>query len=133
MQKVTWIGLLIIPVILFISCTDKKTEDEYFKLAYEQYNQEKYQESIDNFKKIIEYYPDGENAPKAIFMIGFINANNTENFEEAKQYYTLFIETYPDHDLSDDAKYELNTLGQDINDLPIFDNADSSDVQAKNE
>ena len=130
MQKLSLYLLVLILISLILSCSSKKTEDEYFKLAYDLYNKESYEEAIVNFKSIIEYYPQGENAAKATFMIGFIYANNIKNYDEAKKYYTLFIEKYPDHDLADDAKYELETLGQDINDLPIFKNAENSKEQS---
>jgi TolA-binding protein len=109
-----------ITLALVMSCSETKTEEEYFTLANEQYGQEAYADAIESFKIIIEKYPDGETTAKATFMLGFINANSLENLDEAKKYYTLFVEKYPDHDLADDAKYELNTLGKDINDLPIF-------------
>ena len=117
-------------LILLISCESKKTETEYFNDAYEQYNKAAYDEAIANFKKIIEYYPEGENTPKATFMIGFINANDLKKLDEAKKYYTLFLEKYPEHELADDAEYELKTLGQDINDLPIFKDAASEEKKA---
>lgn len=120
---------LFLCLILLISCESKKTETEYFNLAYEQYNKAAYDEAIANFKNIIEYYPEGENTPKATFMIGFINANDLKNLDEAKKYYTLFLEKYPENELADDAEYELKTLGQDINDLPIF--KDTTSVEKK--
>jgi len=120
MQKISFILVLVLTFALLMSCSEKKTEEEYFVLANEQYSQEDYADAIENFKIILEKYPDGATTAKATFMLGFINANNLENFEEAKKYYTQFVEKYPDHDLADDAQYELNTLGQDINDLPIF-------------
>ena len=131
MQKLSLNLLVLILISLILSCSSKKSEAEYFKLAYDQYNKESYDEAISNFKSIIEYYPQGENAAKATFMIGFIYANNIKNYDEAKKYYTLFIEKYPDHDLADDAKYELETLGQDINDLPIFKNTENSKEKSK--
>ena len=51
-----------------------------------------------------------------------INANDLKNFEEAGKFYKKFIDKYPDHDLADDAQYELNNLGKDINELPMFQN-----------
>lgn len=129
MPRVFSIFLLLISMLVLVSCTEKKSEIEYFEQAYSQYNQEKYEEAIDNFKKIIEYYPQGENAPKATFMIGYIYANNTKDLDEAKKYYQLFIEKYPNNDLADDAQYELETLGQDINDLPIFKEVEANKEQ----
>jgi TolA-binding protein len=96
-------------------------------LANEQYGQEAYADAIENFKIILEKYPEGKTTAKATFMLGFVNANSLENLEEAKKYYTLFVEKYPDHELADDAQYELNTLGQDINDLPFFKDIESGE------
>jgi outer membrane protein assembly factor BamD (BamD/ComL family) len=131
MQKFLYGFTALFMMILLFSCEEKKSETEYFQEAYSQYNQEKYIEAIQNFKKVIEYYPDGENAPKATFMIGYINANNTKNLDEAKKYYEMFIKKYPKNDLVDDAQYELETLGQDINDLPIFKEVEANREQVK--
>jgi len=127
MQRFSIFLVTLIVLSLIISCSETKSEDEYFQLANEQYGKEAYADAIENFKIILEKYPDGKTTPKATFMIGFINANSLENLEEAKKYYTLFIEKYPDHDLADDAQYELNTLGQDINNLPIFKDLESGE------
>jgi len=130
MQRYFLIFSILISLLVLFGCTEKKSEAEYFKIAYDQYNAEKYEAAIDNFKNIIEYYPKGENTPKAIFMIGYIYANNIENLDAAKKFYQMFIEKYPKHDLADDADYELKTLGQDINDLPIFKEVESNSEQA---
>lgn len=112
--------LFFLSIVFLISCSSKKSEDEYYKLAYDQYNDGKYEESITNFKSVVEYYPDGENAAKSLFMIGFICANHTNEFDKAKDYYTKFLEKYPEHELASSAKYEIDTLGKDINELDIF-------------
>ena len=120
MRKIMSTILISLIIIVVIGCSEKKTEQDYYTLANEQYGQELYADAIENFKIILEKYPDGETAAQSTFMVGFINANSLENLEEAKKYYTLFIEKYPTHDLADDAQYELDNLGQDINELPIF-------------
>lgn len=127
MKNYLTILLILIVGIFVFSCSDSKTEAEYYKLAYDQYNEGKYKESIQNFKSLIEEYPEGENTPNTMFMIGFINANHLENLEEAKKYYNMFMEKYPDHELVSSAKYELETLGKDINELDIFKNIDQEE------
>lgn len=127
MQRFSIFLVTIIAISLLISCSETKSEEEYFQLANEQYGQEAYADAIENFKIILEKYPEGKTTAKATFMLGFVNANSLENLEEAKKYYTLFVEKYPDHELADDAQYELNTLGQDINDLPIFKDIESGE------
>jgi len=120
------LGMLLL--IMVFSCSKTLSEEEYYNAAKEAYTKEKFQDAVVNFNKLVENYPDGERAAESSFMLGFINANDIKNFEEAKKYYEKFIKTYPDHELADDAQYELDTLGKDINELPIFKqlNADST-------
>jgi len=129
MQKVLFILSLFISLVLLYSCTEKKSETAYFREADSLYNHEQFEQAINSFKKIIEYYPEGDITPKATFMIGYIYANHTKNLDEAKKYYQLFIDKYPNNDLADDAKYEIETLGQDINDLPIFKETEAKKQQ----
>jgi len=133
MRKIFMFGF---SVLLFIvsACSTKLSEKEYFDAGYEQYNKQNFEEALKNFKLLIDYYPDGEFASRSVFMIGFINANHVNNLDEAKEYYTLFIEKYPDDDLVASAKYELETLGKSIDELPIFQKmeGDSADTTGQN-
>jgi len=118
-EVVTFIVLTLL-VLGFQGCEKKLGEQEYFDLAYQHMGKEQWSEAEKNFQKIIDDYPNGTYGSKAIFMIGFLNANYIKNFEKAEKYYKNFLEKYPDHDLSDDARYELENLGKDINDLPFL-------------
>lgn len=129
MRKKFIFGLSFI-LLLVGACSEKKSEKEYFDTGYEQYNKQNFEEALQNFKLLLKYYPDGKLTAKSIFMLGFINANHVEDYDEARKYYTLFIEKYPDDDLVDSAKYELKTLGKSIDELPIFEKieGDSADT-----
>ena len=127
MKNALPIIVILFTVVFMFSCSETKTEDEYYKLAHDQYNAEKYEEAIENFVSLIENYPKGANTPNTIFMIGFIYANHLKDFENAKKYYNLFLEKYPEHELVSSAKYELETLGKDINDLDIFKNIEEEE------
>lgn len=116
--KFALIGTLFL--IMMASCSKTLSEEEYYDAAKEAYTKENFKLAVDNFLNIIKHYPQGKRAAEANFMLGFINANDLKNFDEAKKYYEEFIAKYPDHELADDAQYELKTLGKDINDLPIF-------------
>ena len=120
---------LLILLVIFTACSKKKSEQEYFQLAYDQYNKGQFEEAVQNFEKVLKYYAQGSNAPKAMFMIGFIHANNTKNYDEARKYYTMFIEKYPQHELVSSAEYELKTMGQDINLLPTFQDLDKDSIE----
>jgi TolA-binding protein len=73
---------------------------------------ESYKKAESIFKKLYENYPESKQAPTALFMSGFIEANNLHQFDEATKTYRIFLEKYPDHELAESAKQELNTMGQ---------------------
>lgn len=73
---------------------------------------ESFKKAVVLYKKIFTDYPESEEAENALFMAGFILANDLSDLDEAKKTYELFIEKYPDGDLSDDAKVELKNLGK---------------------
>ena len=117
--------------IILTARSGKKSEEEYLSIATEHFNKEEYNLAIENYNYLLEHYPDGIKTPQAMFMIGYIYANNIENFDQARKYYTLFIEKYPEHELARSAQYELETMGQDINELSIFKKIEEE--SAKNE
>lgn len=125
MQNLSIFLATIMMVLLIIGCSEKKSEQDYYVLANEQYGKEAYADAIETFKIILDEFPNGETTAKSTFMLGFIYANSLENLEQAKKYYKLFLEKYPNDDLADDAQYELNNLGKNVNDLPIFKDIDA--------
>ena len=122
---------LIFLIFNFFGCSDKKSEEEYFRTAQDFYSKEEFQSAIENYSKIVDYYPEGVNTAKSVFMIAYVYANHLKNYDEAKKYYTLFIEKYPDHDLTQSAQYELETLGQDINELSIFKKIEEENTKSE--
>lgn len=73
---------------------------------------------IESLEQAVEYYglvankfPDSQNAPKSLFMVGFIQANELRQFDKAKETYNKFIEKYPNDELAKSAQIELDNLG----------------------
>jgi len=122
---------VIMVVIIAIACSSKLPEAEYYQLATEAFNKQDFKTSIENFQNITKHYPDGKRSSEALFMLGYINANNTGDLEAAEKYYKEFIAKYPDDELADDAQYELKHLGKDVNDLPIFQNIPDDSVASE--
>lgn len=56
-------------------------------------------------------YSDDPKAPQALFMIGFIQANELMNEEAAKIAYSKFLKLYPDSEMAQSAKAEIENLG----------------------
>jgi outer membrane protein assembly factor BamD (BamD/ComL family) len=107
-------------LVFIAACSTKLSEEEYYSKAQENYANQKFDLAVENFKGIVKNYPQGKHNAEALFMLGFINANDIKNFDEAKKYYSEFVEKYPQHELADDAQYEIDNMGKDINELPIF-------------
>lgn len=68
--------------------------------------------SVDIYKKIFNNYSKSEEAENSLFMAGFILANELQDFDAAKNTYELYLEKYPEGQLADDAKVELQNLGK---------------------
>ena len=73
------------------------------------------EESLNNavtlYKKVVEKYSDSPDAEPALFMIGFIQANELKQIDSAKTSYQTFLQKYPNSKLANSVKLELNNLG----------------------
>ena len=76
-----------------------------------------YKKAVVLFKQVYNKYPNSEQAPTALFMAGFVEANNLYNFSEATKTYQLFLDKYPTHQLALSAKEELNNMGRSPEDI----------------
>ncbi len=117
-------------IMILVACSGEDENIDYYQTAYTQYNEEKYEEAIKNFRKVVEKNQQTEESKKALFMLGFINANHTNDLDQAKKYYQQFLQQYPDHELAASAKYELDNLGKDINELSIFKETEQKETKA---
>ncbi len=63
------------------------------------------------FERILNDYPDYEKAPESLFLMGFTFEERVENLDKAREVYQQFIDTYPDHEFTDDARLSIENLG----------------------
>ncbi|MCB9206661.1 MAG: tetratricopeptide repeat protein [Ignavibacteriales bacterium] len=68
--------------------------------------------SVEFYKRIYDEYPKSKEAENSLFMAGFILANDLKDLNKAKEMYETYIANFPDGELSDDAKVELQNLGK---------------------
>jgi TolA-binding protein len=73
--------------------------------------EESLQKSVNIYRSVFDKYPKSKKAPMALFMAGFILANELNNYGEASKVYNLFLQKYPNHELSTSAREELKHLG----------------------
>ncbi len=68
--------------------------------------------AVQFYKKLFVDFPKSPDAPRAIFMAGFILANDLNKFEEAKSAYKTFLEKFPNDPLTPQVKVELENVGK---------------------
>ena len=76
--------------------------------------------SVFTHERLVKKYPNSRLAAQSLFMIGYHYANNIGNLDSAKVYYEKFIQQYPDNELVNSVKWELEHLGQDINEIDFL-------------
>jgi len=74
--------------------------------------------AIETYQKVADNYSESTYGAKSRFMAGFLLANNTSRFDEAKAQYELFLTTYPNDELTSAVQFEMENLGKDIDEIP---------------
>jgi TolA-binding protein len=80
-------------------------------------NMRRPQATIALFDRIINEYPDYEKSPSALFLKAFVYEDQLQDLENAKHYYELFLEKYPESEFADDAEVSLQNLGKSPEEL----------------
>ena len=113
---------IFLTLLMLIACAKKLTENDLYKQAEEMYQTQKFEEAVFTFDQMLTDFPEGELAPKAAFMMGYIYANELGQLDKAKDYYQLFLDKYgevADVNLVNSAEWELNNLGKSVDELDI--------------
>ncbi|HSL90057.1 MAG TPA: tetratricopeptide repeat protein [Ignavibacteriaceae bacterium] len=63
------------------------------------------------FHSVYLKYPNSDHAPLALFMSGFIQANELADYQRATDTYNTFLEVYLEHELAVSAREELENMG----------------------
>lgn len=116
LKKSAFIALSL-TVFLVIGCGPKLSDSEMFAQANQLQREGKYEDAIASYKSLVSSYPKSTYAPQAQFMVGFIYANELKKIDEAKTAYEKFIKDFPEHEMVKDARWEIEHLGQDIQDI----------------
>jgi len=53
-------------------------------------------------------------------MVGYVQANILNDIDQARITYKIFLEKFPDHELTPSVQFELDNLGRDINEIPVL-------------
>ena len=72
---------------------------------------ESLEEAVKIYRQVFDNYPQSTQAPTSLFMSAFILANELQKLHPAEMAYKLFLQKFPNHELANSAREELNNLG----------------------
>lgn len=75
------------------------------------------QKAVEYFRNLYKEFPKSKDAPKALFLTGFILGNNLNKLDESRLAYQTFIKEYPNHELLSSVKSELENLGKNPDEI----------------
>jgi peptidyl-prolyl cis-trans isomerase C len=84
-----------------------RTPEELWNLA--QNSSDSY-ERLRYYQEIVDKYSDSSHAPKAMFMVGFVHAEELQDISEAERAFTKVLRLYPDSEVAESAEYMLKTM-----------------------
>jgi outer membrane protein assembly factor BamD (BamD/ComL family) len=91
---------------------DSRSEEFLYKAAELANSMGKTPVALDYYHSFTEKYPQSKKAPYALFLQAFIYENQLKNLDKARELYTSFLTSYPDHELAKDARFSLDNLGK---------------------
>lgn len=112
-----------VALINFQKIVDEFPDSEFYKnallqtaelnhgLVNKEITKENSEKAMKAFAEYHSKFKEDAQAPKALFMVGYILANELGNIEEARKVYTKFLELYPNSEMAVTAKSEIENLG----------------------
>ena len=101
----------------------ERTPEELWNLA--QNSTDSYQR-LRYYEQIVQKYPDNKYAPEALFMIGFVYAEELKSAPDADRAFNRVVNEYPNAEVAKTAEWMLQNIDKP---LPEFD--DLRDLQQK--
>lgn len=94
-----------------------RTPEQLFKAAEIARSIQTYKKAIELFDWLEHKYPGHSREAQALFLKAFTLDDGMENYEDARLAYTKFLKKYPDDPFADDARFSIENLGKDVEEL----------------
>jgi peptidyl-prolyl cis-trans isomerase C len=92
----------------------QRSASELWNLA--QNSKDPYQR-LRSYQEIVDRFPDGEYASQALFMVGFVYAEELKDFLAADDAFNKVITEFPESDVAESAQYMLETMRKPVPDF----------------
>ena len=104
---------LMLFIFLFsLMCAKQLTDRELIELAAKENSNGNTEKAVTLYEELLRVYPDSEYNSTALFMIGYVCANQLGDNKKAKRVYSEFLEKYPDSELVNSVQFELENMGK---------------------
>ena len=111
---------------------DSRSEKFLYKAAELANSMGKTAVALDYYYSFCQKYPKSDKTPYALFLQAFIYENQLKNLDKARELYSSFLTTYPDHELAKDARFSLDNLGKSEEELiKMFEEKNKEEVSSK--
>jgi len=114
--------ILALWMMMSVACSGEPTSEELYKNGLDAYNKGNKAEAVTALEKYIKAFPEGEEYPRVLFLYGYINANDLQKLDVAEKVYMEFLANYPDNELAESVKFELNNLGKSADNIVLPQN-----------
>jgi peptidyl-prolyl cis-trans isomerase C len=94
----------------------QKSSDELFRDAQDATTTD---ERIAGYQRVVQQYPQSEQAPQAQFMVGFVYSEEKKDYDKAEAAFKKLLQDYPKSELAHSAQWMLDNMRTDA--LPNFD------------
>jgi hypothetical protein len=86
------------------------------------------QDRLRSFREIADKFPNDEYAPQALFMVGFVYAEELYDYVTADRTFTELVDRFPDSEYADMARWMMENMGKDT---PKFEDMDDVNKRMK--
>jgi peptidyl-prolyl cis-trans isomerase C len=86
-----------------------RTPEELWEMAQEESDD---YTRIQYYRNIVNKYPDDKYAPQALFMIGFVYAEEVMDLVEARRTFDELLKKYPDSEVAGSARWMIENLNK---------------------
>ncbi len=105
----------------------ERTPEELWNLAQ---NSTDSNQRLSYYEKIVESHPNSEFAPEALFMIGFVYAEELQSVTDADRAFNRVVTEYPNTEVAKTAEWMLKNLDKP---LPQFEDLEDLQKQIESE
>ena len=114
--------ILALWMMMSVACSGEPTSEELYKNGLDAYNKGNKTEAVTALEKYIKAFPEEEEYPRVLFLYGYINANDLQKLDVAEKVYLEFLANFPDNELAESVKFELNNLGKSADNIVLPQN-----------